>query len=152
MTTPYHHILVPTDGSPLALKGAQEAVSLAQDLHARLTAIYVAPPWQPPYSDESSVVTDYVATRKAYEQGSRRDAEAALAAVEGIAKGANVPCDRLSITDGSPWESIVEAADAQHCDLIVMGSHGRGYIGQVLLGSQTTQVLNHSKTPVLVCR
>ena len=40
----------------------------------------------------------------------------------------------------------------QGCDLIVMGSHGRGGLSAVVLGSVTNKVLTHTKTPVLVYR
>jgi len=46
----------------------------------------------------------------------------------------------------------VDTAKAQKCDLIVMGSHGRGGIGQLLLGSVTHKVLTHCHIPVLVHR
>jgi len=46
----------------------------------------------------------------------------------------------------------VRTARAKKCDLIAMASHGRGGVEAVLLGSETTKVLTHSKTPVLVCR
>jgi nucleotide-binding universal stress UspA family protein len=47
---------------------------------------------------------------------------------------------------------ISELADSGHFDLVVMGSHGHSSIGSVVLGSVTTRVLNHCKTPVLVIR
>jgi nucleotide-binding universal stress UspA family protein len=51
-----------------------------------------------------------------------------------------------------PWEGILRAARSRKCDLIVMASHGRRGLAGLLLGSETTKVLTHSKTPVLVCR
>jgi nucleotide-binding universal stress UspA family protein len=45
---------------------------------------------------------------------------------------------------------IVEAARQTGCDLIVMGSHGYGAIGRVLLGSVATEVLTLSPVPVLI--
>jgi nucleotide-binding universal stress UspA family protein len=51
-----------------------------------------------------------------------------------------------------PWEGILKAARGKRCDLIVMASHGRRGIAGLLLGSETTKVLTHSKIPVLVCR
>jgi nucleotide-binding universal stress UspA family protein len=46
----------------------------------------------------------------------------------------------------------VAAAKKHRCDLIVMASHGRSGLAAVVLGSQTTKVLTHTKIPVLVCR
>jgi len=47
---------------------------------------------------------------------------------------------------------IVEAANRNRCDLILMATHGRRGISRLLLGSETSKVLAHSKVPVLVCR
>jgi nucleotide-binding universal stress UspA family protein len=148
----YRHILVPTDGSALSLEGAKQAVALASDLHAKLTAIYVAPPWNMPYSDASTTASSFEQAKRAYEEESELNARRALDQVDALAKAADVKCDGLALTDGRPWESIINAAQTQDCDLIVMASHGRGHLGALLLGSQTSQVLTHSKTPVLVCR
>ena len=52
----------------------------------------------------------------------------------------------------TPWEGIIRTAKAKKCDLIVMASHGRRGLAGLLLGSETTKVLTHSKIPVLVCR
>ena len=43
----YKHILVPIDGSKLALKAAKEATALAKNLKARITALYVIAPFMP---------------------------------------------------------------------------------------------------------
>ena len=59
--------------------------------------------------------------------------------------------DRI-VADQFPAEGIIAAAKEHGCDLIVMASHGRRGIAGLLLGSETTKVLTHSKTPVLVCR
>jgi len=49
----YRHILVATDGSPLAMKAVRAAVKLAGALRARITAVYVMPPFVPPTSYEA---------------------------------------------------------------------------------------------------
>jgi nucleotide-binding universal stress UspA family protein len=53
---------------------------------------------------------------------------------------------------GAPAQEILKAADKTKADLIVMGSHGHGAIGSLLLGSVTQKVLAHAKVPVLVVR
>ena len=54
------------------------------------------------------------------------------------------------IWEGDPAESIVAAADAESADVIVLGSHGRGRLGRMLLGSVSSQVAGTSPVPVLV--
>lgn len=51
-----------------------------------------------------------------------------------------------------PWIGIIDAARKKKCDLIAMASHGRRGFSALLLGSETTKVLTHTKIPVLVCR
>lgn len=53
---------------------------------------------------------------------------------------------------GHVGETIGKAADTGAFDLLVMGSHGHGALGTLVMGSVTTQVLAHSKVPVLIVR
>ncbi len=53
---------------------------------------------------------------------------------------------------GDPGESIVSAAEAENVDLIVVGTHGRGPIGRLLLGSVSEHVVRSAPCPVLVIR
>ncbi|MCL6547301.1 MAG: universal stress protein [Alicyclobacillus sp.] len=59
---------------------------------------------------------------------------------------------RFRATTGSPAIAISEVADAEHADLIIMGSHGRGAVDRLLLGSVSHGVLNRAHVPVLVVR
>ena len=146
----YKHILVPTDGSPLSLKAARAAASLASEVGARLTALYVIEPFRPPIYSEGAIAYQAYYSREQYEDGMRKVADSATGKVAAAANG--VKCDRMSATDLDPWEAIVEAARTKKCDLIVMASHGRKGLAGLLLGSETQKVLTHSKVPVLVCR
>ena len=146
----YKHILVPTDGSPLSLKAAKQAASLAKDLDARVTAVYVMRPWMPPTAEESAVVASFAYTEAAYRKRSEAQADKALAKVAKAA-GTKVKCEKLRVNALQPWEGIVNTAKAAKCDLIVMASHGRSGIAAVVLGSVTTKVLTPTKIPVLVC-
>ena len=53
---------------------------------------------------------------------------------------------------GPAGETIAKLADAGQFDLLVMGSHGHGALATLVMGSVTTQVLAHSKVPVLIVR
>jgi nucleotide-binding universal stress UspA family protein len=56
------------------------------------------------------------------------------------------------VTLGLPAEVIQATAREYHAGLIIMASHGRGWLGRLVLGGVTTQVLSQSETPVLVVR
>jgi nucleotide-binding universal stress UspA family protein len=63
----------------------------------------------------------------------------------------SIPITHL-LDEGDPASVIVEAAQAQNCDLIVMGTHGRGGLNRLLMGSVTEKVLRNSTVPVLAVR
>ncbi|HSH06253.1 MAG TPA: universal stress protein [Burkholderiales bacterium] len=147
----YKHILVPTDGSRLSAKAVKAAAALAKKLGAKLTGVYVIPPYVPPMYGEAAVYVPEV-TPKRYKDLAEKEAKKALAAVEIAAQVAGVPCKTTWVTKDQAWEGITRTARARKCDLIVMASHGRRGLTGLILGSETTKVLTHSKVPVLVCR
>jgi nucleotide-binding universal stress UspA family protein len=53
---------------------------------------------------------------------------------------------------GSPYVKVIEYAKEHEIDLIVMGTHGRGIIGHLLLGNVAERVIRHASCPVLVVR
>ena len=53
---------------------------------------------------------------------------------------------------GDPGETIVSAAQSEAADVLVVGAHGRGVLGRVLLGSVSEYVARHAPCPVLVVR
>lgn len=150
--TMYTHILVPTDGSELSLKAAETAARLCKELNAKMTAVYVIPPYTPPSVGDGAVLWPDQFAPDRYKQVSEKVANTALDKVKEAAASAKVDCDGVFLTKVHPWQGIIDTAKGQHCDLIVMASHGRKGIEGILVGSETTKVLTHSTTPVLVCR
>ena len=143
----YRHIIVPTDGSKLSLKAVKTAVRLAGMLGAEMTAMYVIPVYAPPVYGEAMIYIPDSGRNAA-----KRAGQKALNGIERTAGNAGVKCRTVILASGAPWEGIIKTAKARRADLIVMASHGRGGLSGLLLGSETTKVLTHSKIPVLVCR
>lgn len=148
----YKHILVPTDGSALSLKAAKEAAALAKVLKARITALYVVPPYVPHVGGDGYISSANGYAAQQYKKTVKDAATKALKKVEAAISKAKIVCEKVQIAGDHPWECIIETARSKKCDLIVMSSHGRGGLEALLLGSETQKVLTHSKTPVLVCR
>ena len=147
----YKHILIATDGSKLAAKAIKGGVKLAAAVGARVTGVYVIPPYVPPVYGEAAIYVPEV-TPKRYKELSEREAKKALARVEVEAQTAKVACRTVYPVSDAAWRGIIRIASSKKCDLIVMASHGRGGLASLILGSETTKVLAHSKIPVLVCR
>jgi len=60
--------------------------------------------------------------------------------------------DEILVVWGNPVEQILAQADEKNCDLIVMGTHGRGSLADAMIGSTARRVIRRSKKPVLVIR
>lgn len=148
----FKHILVPTDGSALAAKGVKAGVRLAKALGARVSGVFVTAPYVPPVLPEGAAIYVPTADPREYKKAVEAQAAKALEAIEREAKAAGVRCERRALSDPQPWQGILKAARAAKCDAIVIASHGRGGLGGLILGSQTSRVLSHSKIPVLVIR
>ncbi len=146
----FRNILVPTDGSQLSRRAVKRAVKLAKEQKARITGFYVGPTWRPRGGDESFTYGSL--SPQEHAEQVEKTATRILGAVRRQAARAGVPCACSFSANDVPYLKIVEAADRNGCDLIVMASHGRSGISRLLLGSVTSKVLAHSKVPVLVCR
>jgi nucleotide-binding universal stress UspA family protein len=144
----YKHILIPTDGSELSNSAINAGMALAHALKAKVTGITVSAPFQV-FSADPMMVTDTPAQYKAHCEAL---AAKYLATVTAEAKRAGVPSEIVHVVHEEPYRAIIDTAAARGCDLIVMASHGRRGMAALVLGSETTKVLTHSKIPVLVCR
>ncbi len=149
--TVYKHILIPTDGTKLAGKAIKTAVKLAASLGARVTGVYVVPPVMPAAYSEAFMYMPATMPKR-QQEAAKKEGRRALAEIEVACKVQDVAYGSTIMISDAPWEGILKAAKSKGCDLIVMSSHGRRGLSGLLLGSETTKVLTHSKIPVLVCR
>ena len=144
----FKSILIPTDGSELSDRAAQQGIELARSLGARVVALHVTTPFHV-LAVEPAAVT---ATRDQYERDAAAFARKVLDSVAASARKAGVECASLERTGEQVWHEIIQGAEANGCDAICMASHGRRGVAAVMLGSETTKVLTHSKIPVVVVR
>jgi nucleotide-binding universal stress UspA family protein len=146
----FKHILIPTDGSPVAAKAISAGVALAKEMGASVTGYYaIEPPPTHLYGE------GYLADRRLVDELARRSHDVAQRSVDEVsaaAKAAGVPCDTVVDSGVAPYQGIIEAAQEKKCDAVFMASNGHRGITGLLLGSVTQQVLTHSKIPVLVFR
>jgi nucleotide-binding universal stress UspA family protein len=143
----FKKILVPTDGSPQARHAAITAAGLAKTQGAQVVGVYVIDPF--PYigiGDASAVGL------QAYLTEAKTAATQALDGLAQVCAEAGVAFVGDTIERNVVYEGILETAQAEGCDLVVMGSHGRQGIQALILGSVAQKVLTHAKLPVLIVK
>ncbi len=148
----YKHILIPTDGSERSGKAVEQGIELARQLGARVTFLTVTRALHALAGEPEMIGAMDVEARKYVHQFMTADARARLDAAMEFADTAGVKADMVSVEHDHIYQAVIETADRNGCDLILMASHGRGGISAVLLGSETVKVLTHSTIPVLVYR
>ena len=144
----FKHILISTDGSDLSRKAMLYGVRLAKLTNAKVTALTV----RAPYAVSSMDLMGVVGSEDEYNEEARQYAERALTQVAMAGEAEGIKIETVQEVHDQPYRAIVDCALANKCDLIVMASHGRRGMSALLLGSETTKVLTHSKIPVLVYR
>ncbi len=145
----FKHILLATDGSPASEHAAQLAVGLARTHGSRLTAVYVVDPY--PFIGVGEINPMGF---QAYMSAAQQQAAYAHARVEELCKQGDKPVTLQArlVEDVGAASGIVQTAEAEGADLVVVGSHGRTGISRLMLGSVSTKVVAESKVPVLVSR
>jgi nucleotide-binding universal stress UspA family protein len=144
----YKHILISTDGSEVAQKGVDHGLSLAKSIGAKVTIVTVTERFPIYGSDRIPGPTEMAD----YEAIQKDAATKVLTDVKAAADRLGVEAETVHVPEAQPAEAIIAAANARHCNLIVMASHGRRGLRRLLLGSQTFEVLVSSSLPVLVVR
>jgi nucleotide-binding universal stress UspA family protein len=122
-------VLLATDASQASTAAEDHAVELAARLGARLLVLSVVS-GTPTVRDERQLAVESIVQR----------ARAAGADAQGMT------------WDGVAGESIVDVAEAESADLIVVGTHERGAVGRLFLGSVSDHVVRHARCPVMVVR
>ncbi|MCE9562844.1 MAG: universal stress protein [Planctomycetes bacterium] len=137
---PIRKILHPTDYSDLARPAFEFACSLARDFGADLVICHVSPP--PITAVDDGMVIEIPTG----------EAEAMAARLEEM-KPAD-PQVRVTrrLLRGDPADEILRLAGACQADIIVMGTHGRGWLSHLLLGSVAEAVLRNAPCPVVTVK
>lgn len=143
-------ILVPVDFSVCSRAALEMAEVIAEKFGASVDVLHV---WEPPrYVIPEVTVQLPGEPQQTLAQFARsaagKEMEAFLVALEG--KGQLRVRGRLE--SGDPTEVIIDLADREQYDLIVMGTHGRRGLSHVLLGSVAEKVVRRAACPVLTRR
>lgn len=140
----FHRILVPVDFSDCSRRALAYAVTLARVLQASVHVVHAAPPPLPP-----PALPRIGAERlRRVEAMDAREDELLLAFL--------ADCDLAGVSSSRAVE-VGDAADvildlAPSYDLVIMGTHGRGALGRLLLGGVASRVVRMAPCPVLTIR
>jgi len=133
-------LLLATDLSPASESATTEAIALAVRHRASLVVLSVVDPRRLRLPGGPFV--------------RRADQERAelLAGVQHIVARARLAAVSATflVWDGEPAETIIAAAESEGADVIILGSHGRGRIGRLILGSTSARVSQEARCRVMV--
>jgi len=141
----YKKILVPLDGSELAMKGLEEAEKLAQIFGAEIVLFQVVP-FMPIYGSPE-LVTPLIVDEK-----QKETAERYLHNLAEEEKKKGFKVTSMVKTGQQVAVEIIDFAKESGVELIVMCTHGRSGITRWVLGSVAHKVLTRAETPILLLR
>jgi nucleotide-binding universal stress UspA family protein len=142
----FRKIMVATDGSEAVKRAVDLAIEIAKLSETKLYAVQVISMGF--FSTTLATDTEW---KKAFREQLVTESKQATAYVEHAGRAASVGVESV-ILEGSPAEEIIDFAEKNDIDLIVMGTHGMTGIPRFLLGSVAENVVRHSKKAVLVVR
>jgi nucleotide-binding universal stress UspA family protein len=145
-TMDIRQILAPTDFSEFSKQAVESARALAQTFGAKLLLLHVVE--LPAYPIEDFVPSSMSTTLL---EDLERQASLDLAQVLPESPNATVEVIR-QVAVGTPYRKIVEVAEAEKVDLIVMATHGRTGLGHLVMGSVAERVVRTAPCPVLTIR
>jgi nucleotide-binding universal stress UspA family protein len=148
----YQQIIIAIDGSELAHKALEHGLALAKLAGAKATVVTVTDPSVMLLSGGEMVQIDTVTLVEDMDKAKAESSRRLLDNATATAAAAGVTISTLHRKDSETADGILEAATSTGADLIVMGSHGRSGLEQLLLGSQAAKILGRSAIPVLIVK
>lgn len=139
-------ILIAADGSPYTKRMLAYVAAHDEWLgaHHEYTIVTVVPAVTP----RAAAVLDKDVLKSYYEE----EAEKVLKPVRTFFKRQVEAPVQFVVKVGHPADQVVALADKVKPDLLIMGSHGHGSLGNLVMGSVATKVLAHTQVPVLLVR
>jgi nucleotide-binding universal stress UspA family protein len=138
-------ILLPFDGSAVALEAVRFAIRMAQD--GLNTSVVLA------NVQESATLYELVVAHdpQVIEQVSAAAGAHTLLAAEALLKDANIAYE-CEVAMGDPAHTLVDILERFGCDLVVMGASGMSGLRSALLGSVSNEVLHAAGVPVMIIK
>ncbi len=142
-------ILVGTDGSATATTALRYAIDLARELGARLQIVSA---YEPVPARRLRVERVDVPEDLQWMVNPREDVLSLLAQAEEEAEQVGLKTVETFARQGDAADAILDVAEEQRCDLIVIGNRGMTGAKRFLLGSVPNKVSHHAPCSVLIVR
>lgn len=152
MITQIKKILYATDLSKNSSYAFLYAIDMAKKHDARIVILHAMEPI-PAYAEVYGTMTDEFKKKQHEEM-----IESIRKHLQGFCKKAEAqihsPCvelvSKILVPVGHPPEEILNAAEEEDCDAIVIGTHGKGFLAHTFLGSVSNAVLHRTRKPVFI--
>jgi nucleotide-binding universal stress UspA family protein len=144
----YSSIVVGTDGSETAKEAVRQAIDLAKAVGARLQVVSA---YEPVSNQRLRTEQQEVPKDVQWMVNPREDVDATLEEAAGQARGAGVEVETFA-RQGDPADAILDVAEEEGSDLIVVGNKGMTGAKRFLLGSVPNKVSHHAPSSVLIIR
>ena len=143
----YHNILVPVDGSETAYAAVAKAVEFAKAFGSKVTVVQVL-------SLDPYIAAEYISANQTNDliERARTAITVSLDAAKAKFNEQGIEVETKLLEGQVIHREIVKAAQENHADLIIIGSHGRTGLKKLFLGSVAQSVLGESHIPVLIVR
>ena len=146
-------VLIALDYDPTAQKIAESGFSLAKSMEAEIILLHVIS--DPVYysSTEYSPImgfTGYMDMSAKKLDSIEGLTEASQHFLDQVKKHLNDETVQTLVEEGDFAESILKTAKKLHADIIVMGSHSHSWLENIVMGSVTEKVLNHTSIPLFI--
>jgi nucleotide-binding universal stress UspA family protein len=144
----FKSIVVGTDGSETATQAVRQAVDLASAVGAKLELVSA---YEPVPSQRLNEERRQAPEDLQWAISPREDVDATLEAAVAVAREASVPVE-VYPRQGDPADAILDVAEEQEADLIIVGNKGMTGAKRFLLGSVPNKVSHHAPCSVLIIR
>jgi nucleotide-binding universal stress UspA family protein len=144
----FSSIVVGTDGSETATKAVSQAVDLARSLGAKLELVSA---YEPVSEQRLKQERKQTPEDLQWAINPREDVDATLESAADIARKAGVEV-AVYARQGDPADAILDVAEEQQADLVIVGNKGMTGAKRFLLGSVPNKVSHHAPCSVLIIR
>lgn len=132
-------LILPTDGSEFSEGAVREAINLARTCSSKLIAVSVI---------ETNPEYETIAPQLV--EKAEKEARQNLEAVKARASKEGVSCEIIARQGEEPYKYIVEEAEKNKADMIIMGRRGRTGLKRLMMGSETAKTIGHAPCDILV--